>query len=159
MPAPTNATETVPTQAPTITGLSHIDLTVTDLDRSERWYAELLGLQRVLDGRNDDHRFASRYLLHPGSLLIIGLVAHDARPGLEPGVRFDEHRIGLDHLSLNVASAEELRAWQQRLAERDIDHSPIVEADLWDVLVFRDPDGIQLELFHMKPAAASLLTG
>ena len=30
---------------------------------------------------------------------------------------------------------------------------------MWDVLVFRDPDGIQLELFYMKPSAAALLAG
>ena len=50
---------------PTITGVSHIDLTVSDLDRSEAFYADLLDLSRVLDGRNDDRRFASRYLVHP----------------------------------------------------------------------------------------------
>ena len=163
MSTPTDATDptgaVTPTHGPTITGLSHIDLTVTDLDRSEAWYTDLFGLQRVLDGRNDDHHFASRYLLHPESLLIIGLVAHDPAADRPADDGVDEHRIGLDHLSLNVASAEELAAWRDRLVERGIDHSPIAESDRWDVLVFRDPDHIQLELFHMKPAAASLLTG
>ena len=28
---------------------------------------------------------------------------------------------------------------------------------MWDVLVLRDPDNIQLEFFFMKPAAAELL--
>ncbi len=141
------------TTAPTVTGVSHIDLTVSDLDRSEAWYAELFGMRRVLDGRNDDHHFDSRYLLHAESLLILGLVAHDTATSVD----FDEHRVGLDHLSFNVASSEELADWERRLDERGIDHSPIESGDLWDVLVFRDPDNIQLELFHMKPAAASLL--
>jgi catechol 2,3-dioxygenase-like lactoylglutathione lyase family enzyme len=73
--------------------------------------------------------------------------------------RFDEHRIGLDHLSLGVADGAGLETWRDRLAERGIEHSPIVNGDLWDVLVFRDPDGIQLELFFMKPGAAALLAG
>lgn len=158
--APMSAsTQPVPPQPaaapPTLTGISHIDLTVTDLDRSEAWYTDLFGLQRVLDGRNDDHHFDSRYLLHPDSLLIVGLVAHDRTVTESAG--FDEHRVGLDHLSLNVASAEEVTRWADRLDERGIDRSPIVVGDLWDVLVFRDPDNIQLELFHMKPAAAELL--
>lgn len=144
---------------PSITGISHIDLTVSDLERSEAWYADLFGLVRVLDGRNDEHHFSSRYLLHADSLLVLGLVEHEGA-GADPGdAAFDEHRIGLDHLSLNVGSPEELEDWARRLDERGIDHSPIVTGDLWDVLVFRDPDNIQLELFHMKPAAASLLTG
>jgi glyoxylase I family protein len=140
---------------PTITGVSHVDLSVSDLDSSEEWYAELLGLRRVLDGRNEDQRFAFRYLLHPDSMLIVGLVRHDDPASKE----FDEHAVGLDHLSLNVASSEELIAWQQRLADRSVPHTPIVESDLWDVLVFRDPDNIQLELFYLKPAAAALVTG
>lgn len=141
---------------PSITGVSHIDLSVTDLDRSESWYAELFDMKRVLDGRNDDHHFSSRYLLHGDSLLILGLVRHE-QSSQDTG--FDEHRVGLDHLSLNVESAEELVAWQGRLVERGIEHSPITEGDLWNVLVFRDPDNIQLELFYMKPAAGSLLVG
>lgn len=141
------------TSNPTITGVSHIDLTVSDLDRSERFYAELLGATRVLDGRNDDHHFDSRYLLHAESLLIIGLVAHDD----VGAAAFNPRTVGLDHLSFNVASREELDAWQARLAELDISHSPITDHDMWDVLVLEDPDGIALEFFYMKPAAAALL--
>ncbi len=142
----------------TITGVSHIDLTVSDLARSAEWYSELLGLTRILEGRNDEHQFASCYLLHPPSLLVFGLVQHD-EPSDRPGDRFDERRIGLDHLSLNVPSRQDLDVWQQRLAERRIEHSPIAEGEMWDVLVARDPDGIQLEFFATKPEAAALLTG
>ena len=140
------------TTTPTITGISHIDLSVTDLDRSEAFYADLFEMNRLLDGRNDDHHLSSRYLVHPASMLILGLVQHDATKA-----GFDEHHVGLDHLSFNVASRDELDAWQQRLSERNITQSQIAEEDLWDVLVFRDPDNIQLELFFMKPAAAELL--
>ena len=139
---------------PAIQGISHIDLTVSDLDASEAWYAGLFGLTRVLDGRNDDHSFSSRYLLHPDTMLIVGLVLHDETNA----ATFNEHRVGLDHLSFAVASPEELRAWADRLDELGIERQPITEAEMWDVLVFRDPDNIQLELFHMKPAAAELLT-
>lgn len=142
------------TSMTTITGVSHIDFSVSDIDRSEAFYTELFGLAKILDGRNDDHHFASRYLLHPESLLIFGLVQHD-----EPTTGFDERSCGLDHLSLNVATREELDDWQQRLAEREIEHSPIVELEMWDVLAFRDPDGIQLELFWTKPEAAALRAG
>jgi glyoxylase I family protein len=142
----------------TITGISHIDLSVTDLDRSEAWYSELLGLKRVLEGRNDTHHFDSRYLLHPDTMLIFGLVHHDTTDGdITGGSSFDERRVGLDHLSFNVASRSELDAWQERLAERAIEHTPIVESAMWDVLVVRDPDNIQLEFFYMKPEAATLL--
>lgn len=140
------------TTSPTITGISHIDLAVVDLDRSEAFYTDLLGMSRVLEGRNDDHAFASRYLVHADSLTIIGLVRHDATEGT-----FDERHVGLDHLSFNVASRQELDAWLALLDERAVPHSGISESELWDVLVLRDPDNIQIEFFYMKPAAASLL--
>jgi hypothetical protein len=38
-----------------------------------------------------------------------------------------------------------------------IEHTPIAESAMWDVLVVRDPDNIQLEFFYMKPEAATLL--
>jgi catechol 2,3-dioxygenase-like lactoylglutathione lyase family enzyme len=136
----------------TITGISHIDLSVTDLDRSEAWYAELFGMKRVLDGRNDAHKFNARYLLHPDTMLIVGLVHHDANGDDVNGSTFDEHRVGLDHLSFNVPSRTELDSWQERLAERTIEHTPIVESAMWDVLVVRDPDNIQLEFFWRAPA-------
>jgi catechol 2,3-dioxygenase-like lactoylglutathione lyase family enzyme len=136
-----------------ITGISHIDLTVSDLDRSEAWYAELLGMKRVLEGHNDEQHFDVRYLVHADSMLIVGLVHHDKANG----AAFDERRIGLDHVSFNVASRPELDAWQDRVAERAIEHTPIVEAEMWDTLVLRDPDNIQLEFFYMKPQAATLL--
>ncbi len=140
---------------PTITGVSHIDLSVTDLARSEAFYADLLGATKILEGRSDDNRLSSCYLLHPDSLLILGLVQHD-----EPiGEDFDEHGIGLDHLSFNVASRDELDAWLAELDARGITHSGISEGDMWDVLVLRDPDNIQLEFFYMKPAAAALVGG
>lgn len=141
------------TSPPTITGVSHIDLTVTDLDRSEAFYRELLGATRLLDGRNDANHFNSRYVLHPDSLLVIGLVQHD-----EPAAAsFDEHRVGLDHLAFNVATRDELDAWLARLDELGIEHSGIAEEEPWDVLVFRDPDNIQLELFLLKADPAALV--
>lgn len=137
---------------PTISGVSHIDLTVTDLAASERWYAQLFDAVRVLEGRNDDHHFQSRYLLEPNSLLLIGLVQHDetAAP------TFDEHRVGLDHLAFNVDDREGLDAWMTRLDDLGIDHD-LNEGELWDVVVVRDPDNIQLEFFLMKADPASFI--
>lgn len=137
---------------PAISGVSHIDLTVTDLEASERWYAALLGGVRVLAGRNDDHHFASRYLLEPNSLLLVGLVQHD---GAQEGP-FDEHRVGLDHLAFNVDTRDELDGWAAHLDDLGIDYD-LNEGDLWDVIVLRDPDNVQLEFFLMKADAATFI--
>lgn len=138
---------------PTITGISHIDLSVSDLASSEAWYRELFGALPLFGGRNDDRQLETRYLLEPNSSLVIGLVQHDDRRGAS----FDERHVGLDHLSLSVASREELDEWLAALDERGITHSGITEQESWDVLVFRDPDNVQLELFVLKVDPATLI--
>jgi len=138
---------------PSITGISHVDLSVTDLAASEAWYSQLLGAVRLFGGRNEAHGLDVVYLVEPSSLVVLGLEQHDA----VTGGPFDERRVGLDHLSFNVSSREELDAWVARLDELGIAHGGITEQDSWDVLVFRDPDNIQLELFFLKVDAASLL--
>ncbi len=138
---------------PSITGISHVDLSVTDLAASVAWYTELFECVPLFGGRNDAYGYDAQYLLEPESGVVIGLEQHDANPG----TAFDERRVGLDHLAFNVSSRDELDAWVRRLDERDIAHTGVTEEDPWDVLVFRDPDNIQLELFLLKADPASLL--
>jgi hypothetical protein len=80
-------------------------------------------------------------------------------PYLIACVAFDERRVGLDHLSFDVESRTQLDGWMARLVELDIPHSGISDEPMWDVLVFRDPDNVQLEFIYVKPAATELLTG
>ena len=58
--------------------------------------------------------------------------------------------MGLDHLAFRVADREELAAWAERLSEAGVIHSAVAAANSIPgavVLVFRDPDRIQLEFF------------
>jgi catechol 2,3-dioxygenase-like lactoylglutathione lyase family enzyme len=64
-------------------------------------------------------------------------------------------RVGLDHLAFAVADRTALDAWADRLSAAGVVHSPIAPANSIPgaaVLVFRDPDNIQLELFTATPA-------
>ena len=141
--------------APSISGFSHVDLSVTDLEASKAWYQELLGMVHLFGGRNDELGYDVTYLMETGSGVVIGLEQHDANPG----TAFDERRVGLDHLSFGVADRPTLDAWLSRLDERGIPHSGITEEDLWDVLVFRDPDNVQLEFIYVKPEAFAMIQG
>ena len=90
------------------------------------------------------------FLRHDGLQARLGLTQH--RHGSQDA--FDETR-GLDHLAFTVADREELDAWAARLAEAAVAHSPITGANSVPgaaVLVFPDPDNIQLELFAGPPA-------
>lgn len=124
----------------TITGAHHIALTVTDVERSVQWYQDLLGMQVVMQGDDDTVHF--RVLAHPSGWLI-GLRQY---PGKEGGA-FDEFRTGLDHVAFTVSSRNELDACAAELAERGVPFSPIAETPIGMVIVFRDPDNIQLEFW------------
>jgi len=65
---------------------------------------------------------------------------------------FDETVAGLDHLSFRLADIEELDDWAQRLQHWKVDYSRPADSTLRPgakVLVFRDPDNIQLELYAL----------
>jgi glyoxylase I family protein len=126
---------------PAITGGHHVAFTVRDADRSAQWYGDLLGMQVVLKGDDETVRF--RVLAHPGSGWVIGVRQY---PGREEGA-FDEFRTGLDHFAFGVSSRAELEGWEQRLREAGVAFTPIADSPIGPVIVFRDPDNIQLEFF------------
>lgn len=127
------------------TGISHLDLSVSDVEASAGWYVDVLGLKRVrlVDF---DHR-TMIVLIHPGSGLVIGLNQHDEHPGDV----FDERNPGLDHVGFNITERSELDEWQEHLARLEVVHSPVADTPAGSALVFRDPDNIQLELWWTRP--------
>lgn len=47
---------------------------------------------------------------------------------MHDGEKFDEHRIGLDHIALGCADRTELEGWLERLDELGVEHGEIVDA-------------------------------
>ncbi len=126
---------------PSITGVAHLSLTVRNLRISETWYRELFGLDSVFNERQP--HFDSVVLVDPNSQMVISLRKHYGAGT----ARFDESRTGLDHASFGVVDRDELVEWEKRLGEFNIEHSAITDTAFGSVLVFRDPDHIQLEFF------------
>lgn len=125
----------------TFTGVSHVGLSVSDLDRSVAFYTDVLGLTFVMP--TDDKGFRRALLVHQGSGLFVGLTQHEA----SDGSAFSETNAGLDHLAFAVSDRDELVEWEERLAEKGVTYTPILDVFYGNVLNFRDPDGIALELF------------
>ncbi len=124
----------------TITGFRHAGLTVTDLERSEKWYAEVLGL-RPLFRESAGSRSAVIMGLE-GSAIMLGLVhfADGAHDGFSP------FRTGLDHLCLGVPSRREVEQWAERLDAHGVANSGVVEMKTSPIVNFKDPDGIALAI-------------
>lgn len=132
---------------PEFTHIAHLDLTVSDVEASAAWYVETLGLARLR--RSDLDNRIMIVLVHRPTGLIIGLNQHH-----EPAApRFNERVPGLDHVGFAVAEREELEAWERRLTELGVEHSPVTDSPSGSgtALVFRDPDNIQLEFWWTRP--------
>ncbi len=133
---------------PNITGISHVELSVRDAEQSAAWYKRVLGMETLTPITCPDWGPGLiTSLLHPTGFAI-GLLQHEPCEG----GRFSEFRIGLDYLAFGVESRAELEAWVAHLDACSVDHSPIKDESYGAVVVFRDPDNIQLELFFVNVA-------
>jgi glyoxylase I family protein len=133
----------------TIGGISHVSLTVQDLDAARAFWVDVMGFAPRVEQR------ALAILVHPGSRLSLALVTHD--DGADGA--FDERRVGLDHLALEVDGIVALRAWETTLDASNVARSPIVESPFGWHLNVRAPDNIAVELLAMKPEATARLYG
>jgi glyoxylase I family protein len=134
---------TAPVTSPTVPAVSavqHISLTITDLERSTEWYQRVLGFHHVRSATVGG--FSLSVLASPGDELSLTLSKHPDNPGRQ----FSETRTGLDHLSFTVADMDSLKTWTDHFDRQGVVHSPAAEDPFGVVLVFRDPDNIQLEL-------------
>jgi catechol 2,3-dioxygenase-like lactoylglutathione lyase family enzyme len=130
---------------PDLTGqVHHVNLSVSDLERSASWYAQVFGLIELARSAGDS--WSRVILAHPTGFRL-GLTQHAGGDG----EAFRESRCGLDHFALAVASLEELNAWQARLDELGIERSGIATATFGSLITLRDPDNIQIELFASAP--------
>lgn len=131
--------------------LHHLALTVADLDASVQWYETVFDVHPVMDIPHQGG--VGRILANADQSLAFALHRHDTNDG----ALFQETTTGLDHAGFAVSSRADLEAWQNHLeasgvvraeaADKPLTQSPIADEPYASVLVFRDPDNIQLELF------------
>ena len=128
-----------------LVSIHHVSLTVSDIERSVPWYSEVLGLTKLMDEQHPDGTGYAVVLGKPDFSMCVGLHTHPTNES----ERFSETRTGLDHVSFGVSNRAELDIWEARLSELGVEHSPVNDQQGYSVLVFRDPDNIQLELISM----------
>jgi catechol 2,3-dioxygenase-like lactoylglutathione lyase family enzyme len=111
---------------------------VASLGRSIEFYQDICGFQVVAE--------LPEVVILSNGALILGLRGQQQA---ESNDRFDEFRVGLDHISFSVGSRDELERAAQLLDQYRVPHGPIEDQGhalgLY-ILAFRDPDNIQLEL-------------
>jgi len=124
--------------------INHFALTVTDKAKARDFYTQVLSFQYITE-------FGPKSLLSNGQVILAIAEAPDPARAIHND-RFDENRVGLDHISFSVGSREDLERAMQEFDRRAIPHGEIKDLEGLGILVmaFRDPDNIQLELTAPK---------
>jgi len=118
--------------------INHIILTVSDLDRSRKFYGDLLGFE--LHDVSPQYGNLAYFPVENGQ---VWLMTHAETP---PGDRFSEFRIGLDHLAFSAPDKPFLDQLATKLIGAGIDTQGVERFhNRWYYVAFRDPDNIQLE--------------
>jgi len=133
-------------------GVHHVDLVVSSIERSLPFYRDLLGplgFHRI--GEVEGERGETIWYLS-GAGGVIGL-----REAQTEG-DYDRYRVGLHHLAFEASSraAVDERAEWLRSQGAEIESGPEEYAYIpgYYAVFFYDPDGIKLELVHVPGLAA-----
>jgi catechol 2,3-dioxygenase-like lactoylglutathione lyase family enzyme len=129
-----------------IEGLHHVDLAVTDLDRSLEFYLAILGPLGAAEFR--------RYPTYRKTEQVVYLRLGRQYLGLRraDGGKHRYYDVGIEHLAVFVDSREEVDQTYERCVDLGVDiHFPPEEDSdepgYW-ALFFFDPDGIRIEVAH-----------
>jgi glyoxylase I family protein len=140
---------------PAVLGESHVQLRVTDLDRSSRFYTEVVGLREHV-------RSKVQVILTCGTWQL-GMVASvhrasDSRTDKPPRSAYDVDHAGLQHLAFALGSAAEVEAASAWLDSHGVRRKPVSDGFTAGsrYVTFFDPDGIPLEFYYMDAAYADV---
>ena len=136
------------------TGVHHVDLVVSSIERSLAFYSELLGplgFHRVseVEGERGESIW---YLSGPGTS--VGLREAQSESG-----DYDRYRIGLHHLAFEAVSrsdVDERAAWL-RAQDVELESEPQEYTYIpgYYAVFFYDPDGLKLEIVHVPGLTAA----
>ena len=127
-------------------GVADVALVTNDMDKTVRFYRDVLGMSvvvtyvRDIDGRRIRHYF---FRLGPGSCLsFFEWPGVELLPRKDAGVPAAGRQF--DHVTIGVDSVETLMDLQNRAREAGIQASDIVDHGFAQVIYFEDPNGISL---------------
>ena len=129
--------------------IGHVLLRVLDLERSKKFYSEVLGFH-VLE---EDPEHGGTFMALPGQSHAIDLFqVKDAELAEQqtPGVR------GLGHLAFRVEDEEALKDAYATLREHSVEITRMIDHVSQKSVYFNDPDGNTLEIYFEVPDALEI---
>jgi glyoxylase I family protein len=131
-------------------GFAHVRITVTDIERSKRFYSDVFGWPLVIDVSSmaDDPGVAESPERYYGG--VVFQTPQGTLFGLRPGGHgaFDPTHVGVDHVSFAVSSRADLASAQKSLERAGVEHGAITVLEDAGIAImsFQDPDNINVEL-------------
>jgi glyoxylase I family protein len=135
-------------------GVHHVDLVVSSIERSLPFYSQLLGplgyhsVGEVVGERGE----TIWYLSGPGTAIGLRQAQSDSEP-------YDRYRIGLHHLAFEADSRNEVdeRAAWLRTQDVELESEPQEYTYIpgYYAVFFYDPDGLKLEIVHVPGLTAA----
>ena len=120
-------------------GLNHIIMTIKDVKIARTFYSDLLGFE-IKD-------LADGFFFVTGGVMIFFFSSHHPLPD----DRFNEFRIGLDHLAFTAPSEDALQSLAELLQVSGVETKGVEIYQTGNkYIAFRDPDNIQLEYWLPK---------
>ena len=154
------AAETWPELVPNITpdmalsrGMHHITAIGSDIQRTQAFFGDLLGMRRVKMTSNfDDPKSAHWYWGvgdgRPGTLITY----FERDPLKEPRMRMGAGQT--HHFALAVPNEDEQLEWREKLVQAGLRVSPVMDRVYFKSIYINDPDGHIVELATAGPGFA-----
>ena len=135
LPAVSSRLTVAAMEVPPIKGLSHFQLSVSDLDSSMAWYTRVLGLSEL---RSDPGRYVALQSTTGGFRVVLSAGGRSGAPG------------ALDHIAFCVPDLGTLTAWCEHLTAIGIPHDGIKSNIAGHSVDLFDPDGNNIELISER---------
>jgi catechol 2,3-dioxygenase-like lactoylglutathione lyase family enzyme len=120
--------------------IGHVVLNVTDMERSVRFYTEVLGM-KVSDVYKED--------MMPGGMVFMRFNSDHHGIALVGGMPHESNNIELNHFAFEVGTLDEVLRAAQHLHNHNVrvDFEGRRRAGVQIAVEFRDPDGHRLEIY------------
>ena len=139
-----------------MTGVTHLDLVVTDLERSLAFYTELLEPLGYHRTREIEGERGERVVYIGGGPGIVSVSLRERQSDANP-VPYDRYGVGIHHLAFvapDRKTVDERAAWlRERGAEIESEPAEYGYSPGYYAVFFYDPDGIKLEIVHVPGTA------
>jgi catechol 2,3-dioxygenase-like lactoylglutathione lyase family enzyme len=129
-------------RAPELAGMHHIKLPVTNVERSRTWYERVFGLHVIWEFPDDEGVVRGLAGTVPG----LG----DTLLALRENVSAAHGSRAFDFVGFAINDRADAERWVEWLDQLGIDHSPVIDASEGWLVVFRDPDDIEIHLYSWE---------